>query len=59
MFFLTDLVHVCGSVLVEFVAGGEDDEGDLAVAEHRQLVRLLHHTKLALVESNLKRSKPS
>ncbi len=47
------LVHVCAGVLVELVAGGEDDEGDLAVAEHGQLVRFLHHAKLPLVEGHL------
>ncbi len=48
------LVHVCAGVLVELVAGGEDDEGDLAVAEHGQLVRFLHHAKLPLVEGHLR-----
>ncbi len=48
-----DLVHVGGGVLVQLVGGAEDDEGDLAVAQHAQLVRLLHHAELALVERNL------
>lgn len=48
-----NLVHVGASVLVEFVVGAEDDESDLAVAEHAQLVRLLHHAELALVERHL------
>ena len=48
-----DFVHVCGRVLVQFVAGGKDDEGDLAVAQNRQLVRFLHHAKLSFVESYL------
>ncbi len=48
-----DLVHVGGGVLVQLVGGAEDDEGDLAVAQHRQLVRLLHHAELALVERDL------
>ncbi len=47
------LVHVCGGVLVQLVGRAEDDEGDLAVAQHAQLVRLLHHTELALVERHL------
>jgi hypothetical protein len=47
------LVHVCAGVLVELVAGGEDDEGDLAVAEHGKLVRFLHHAELSLVEGHL------
>ena len=49
-----DLVHVCRGVLVQLVAGAEDDQRDLAVAQHRQLVRLLHHTKLAFVKRHLK-----
>jgi hypothetical protein len=49
------LVHVCAGVLVELVAGGEDDEGDLAVAEHGQLVRFLHHAELPLVEGHLRK----
>jgi hypothetical protein len=48
------LVHVCAGVLVELVAGGEDDECDLAVAEHGQLVRFLHHAELPLVEGHLR-----
>ena len=48
-----DFVHVGGGVLVEFVAAAEDDEGDLAVAQHRQLVGLLHHPEFALVERHL------
>ena len=47
------LVHVCAGVLVQLVAAGEDDEGDLAVAQDGQLVRLLHHPELPLVERNL------
>ena len=50
-----DLVHVCGGVLEQPVVAAEDDEGDLAVAQDAQLVRLLHHAKLALVERNLKK----
>ena len=47
------LVHVCAGVLVQLVAAGEDDEGDLAVAQDGQLVRLLHHPELPLVERYL------
>jgi len=46
-------VHVGRRVLVEFVRTAEDDQGDLAVAQHRQLVRLLHHAEFALVERHL------
>jgi hypothetical protein len=41
--------------LVQLVGRAEDDERDLAVAQHAQLVGLLHHTELALVERHLKR----
>ena len=50
------LVHVGAGVLVQLVVAGEDDEGDLAVAQHRQLVRLLHEAKLALGERHLHKS---
>ena len=50
----TDLVHVRAGVLVEFVAGGEDDERYLTVTQNGQLVRFLHHAKLTLIESYLK-----
>lgn len=29
------LIHVGARILIQFVAAGEDDEGDLAVAQHR------------------------
>jgi len=48
-----DAIHVGAGVLVQLVAGREDDQGDLAVAEHGQLVGLLHHAELALVEGHL------
>ena len=47
------LVHVGAGVLEQLVGPVEDDEGDLAVAQHRQLVRLLHQAKLALGERHL------
>ena len=40
------LVHVRAGVLVQLVGAAEDDERDLAVAQHRQLVRFLHHAEL-------------
>ena len=46
-------VHVGRRVLVQLVGAAEDDERDLAVAQHRQLVRLLHDAELALVERHL------
>ena len=51
--FEEDFIHVGGGVLVEFVAAAEDDEGDLAVAQHRQFIRFLHDAELALVEGHL------
>ena len=35
-----DLVHVCGGVLKQLVVGVEYDDGNLAVTEHAQLIRL-------------------
>ena len=48
-----NLVHVGAGVLVQLVARAEDDQRDLAVAQHRQLVSLLHHAKLPFVECDL------
>ena len=38
---------------MSLVAAAEDDEGDLAVAEDGQLVRLLHQSELPLGERDL------
>ena len=48
-----DAVHVGAGVLEEAVAAVEDDESDLAVAQHAQLVRLLHQSELPLREGHL------
>ena len=40
-------------VLVEAAAAGEDNEGDLGVAEHGELVRLLEEAIAALAEGDL------
>jgi len=40
-------------VLIEAAAAGEDDERDLGVAEHRELVRLLEEAVAALAEGHL------
>lgn len=48
-----DFVHVCARILEQLVRAVEDDECDLTVAKHTQLVRLLHEAKLALRESDL------
>lgn len=47
------LVHVRAGVLEQLVGVVEDDERDLAVTEHAQLVRLLHQPELALGECHL------
>lgn len=51
--FEEDLVHIRAGILVQFVAAAEDYEGDLAIAQHRQFVRLLHHAEFSFVECNL------
>ena len=51
--FEQHLIHVSRGVLVQFVARRKDDKCYLTVAEHRQFVRLLHYSKLSLVESHL------
>ena len=48
------LVHVGAGVLVQLVARAEDDQGDLTVTEHRQLVGFLHDAELSLVKSHLR-----
>lgn len=48
-----DLVHVGAGVLEQLVGVVEDDEGDLAVAQDAQLVRLLHQAELPLGERHL------
>lgn len=48
-----NLVHVGAGVLEQLVVGVEDDDGDLAVAQHAQLVRLLHQSELSFGERHL------
>lgn len=52
--FEQHFVHVRAGVLVQLVAAGEYDQRNFAVAQHGQLVRLLHDAELALVESHLR-----
>lgn len=47
------LVHVRAGVLEQLVGVVEDDERDLAVAEHAQFIRLLHQPELPLGECHL------
>lgn len=46
-------IHICAGILIQLVAGREYDQCDLAVAQHRQLVGLLHDAELAFVEGHL------
>jgi len=48
-----DVVHVGAGVLEQLVAAAEHDQSDLTVAQHAQLVRLLHQAELALRERHL------
>lgn len=50
-------IHVCAGILIQLIAGREYDEGDLAVAQHRQLVGLLHDAEFAFVEGHLEDAK--
>lgn len=46
-------VHVRAGVLEEAIGAVEDDEGDLTVAEHAQLIGLLHQPELPLSKRHL------
>ena len=48
------LVHICAGVLVQLVTAGEYNQSYLTVTEDRQLIGLLHHSKLSLVKGHLK-----
>lgn len=48
-----NLVHVGARILVQLVARTEDNQCDLAVAQYRQFVRLLHHAEFPLVKGHL------
>ena len=50
---LQHCVDVARAVLKQLVVAVEDDEGNLTVAQHRQLHSLLHQTVLTLRESHL------
>lgn len=47
-------IHIGAGILIELIAGREDDQRYLAIAQHGQLVGLLHNAKLALVEGHLR-----
>lgn len=48
-----NLVHVGACILIQLVARTEDNQGNLAVAEYRQFVRLLHYPEFPLVKGHL------
>lgn len=48
-----DLVHVGAGVLKQLVGVVEDDERNLTITEHAQLICLLHQPELALGECHL------
>lgn len=48
-----NLVHVGACILVQLVARTEDNQRDLAVAQYRQFVRLLHHAEFPFVKGHL------
>lgn len=49
-----DLVHVSAGVLEQLVRMVEDDQSDLTVAQHAQLIGFLHQAKFSLGESHLR-----
>lgn len=51
--FKQDLVHVCAGILEQLVGAIEDDQGNLTVTQHTQLIRLLHQAKLSLCKCHL------
>lgn len=48
-----NLVHVGARILVQLIARAEDNQRNLAVAQHRQFVRLFHHAEFPLVKGHL------
>lgn len=46
-------VHVAARILEEALRAVEDDQGNVAVTKHAQLISLLHQSELALGESHL------
>lgn len=54
--FKQDLVHVSAGILEQLVGVVEDDQSDLAVTQHTQLVGFLHQTKLSLCECHLRQN---
>lgn len=52
-----NLVHVGARILVQLVARTKDNQRNLAVAQHRQFVSLLHHAEFPLVKGHLSHSR--
>jgi len=55
--FQQNFIHVSAGILEQTISAVEDDEGDLTVTEHTQLISLLHQTKLTFGEGHLKAKK--
>ena len=51
--FKEDLVHVCAGILKQLVGAVKDDQGNLTVTQHAQLICLLHQAKLSLCKCHL------
>lgn len=55
--FEQHFVHICAGILEQLVGAVEDDEGNLTVAQHAQLVGFLHQSKLSLCKRHLERDR--
>ncbi len=55
--FEQHFVHICAGILEQLVSTVEDDEGDLAVTQHAQLIGFLHQAKLSLCKRHLERDR--
>lgn len=55
--FEQHFVHICAGVLEQLVGAVEDDQGNLTVTQHAQLVGFLHQAKLSLCKRHLERSR--
>lgn len=54
--FEQDLVHVSTGILEQLVCMVKDDQSNLAVTQHTQLIGFLHQTKLSLCECHLRQN---
>lgn len=53
--FEQHFVHICAGILEQLVGTVEDDEGNLTVTQHAQLIGFLHQAKLSLRKCHLER----